>query len=207
MRLTSKTVEHLAPPEKGQKIHFDDALRGFGIRLSQGGSKTWVIVHGTQRKLQSLGRYPELGLGDARKRAVVALEAFKPSTPTKVSKPFPDTVQSFLDAKRKSAKHATVHEYEKYLRRMLWTKPIGGEQYKDIFKHAGGALMLIATVSESNLDNILSVVKEEFPQGCNYIMGQAYPEYGYDFHPRKTHLPVFDAWKRSNKPPFVFQKT
>ena len=59
MRLTDLAIKHLDPPEKGQRIVFDDALKGFGLRLSQGGSKTWVIVKGKERKLRTLGRYPE----------------------------------------------------------------------------------------------------------------------------------------------------
>ena len=49
--------------EVGQIDHWDTVLRGFGVRVSAQGRKTWVVryrVHGRQRRL-TLGTYPSLG--------------------------------------------------------------------------------------------------------------------------------------------------
>lgn len=69
MRLTDLQISKLKPPQKGQKTYFDDALPGFGVRVSQGGSKSFVVMHSRKRKLRTLGRYPELSLKDARTAA------------------------------------------------------------------------------------------------------------------------------------------
>jgi len=66
MRLTDLQIGKLRSPETGQKTYFDDALPGFGVRVSQGGSKSFVVMYGKSRKLKTLGRYPNITLKDAR---------------------------------------------------------------------------------------------------------------------------------------------
>ena len=41
MPLTELAVRSLKPPGKGSKVHSDDAVPGFGIRVSQGGVKAF----------------------------------------------------------------------------------------------------------------------------------------------------------------------
>jgi len=66
MRLTDISVRNLPLPEKGQRTYFDDSLTGFGCRVSQGGTKTFVVQHGADRRLTTIGRYPIITLSDAR---------------------------------------------------------------------------------------------------------------------------------------------
>lgn len=77
MRLTDIRIKSLKVPETGQKTYFDDSLRGFGVRVSQGGAKSFVVMYGKKRQLKTLGRYPDLSLADARKEAKrIQVEAF-----------------------------------------------------------------------------------------------------------------------------------
>ena len=69
MRLTDLQIKRLRAPDRGQKTYFDDALRGFGIRVSQGGSKSFVVMYGRARRLKTIGRYPKLSLAEARREA------------------------------------------------------------------------------------------------------------------------------------------
>lgn len=66
LALTDLTVSKLKPPTSGQKSYWDSSLRGFGIRVSCGGSKSWVVQIGTQRKMITLSRYPAVSLKEAR---------------------------------------------------------------------------------------------------------------------------------------------
>ncbi|MEZ5812484.1 MAG: site-specific integrase [Rhizobiaceae bacterium] len=66
MRLTDLQISKLKAPDRGQKTYFDNALPGFGLRVSQGGAKSFVVMYGKERKLKTLGRYPSLGLKEAR---------------------------------------------------------------------------------------------------------------------------------------------
>ncbi|MBO6903576.1 MAG: DUF4102 domain-containing protein [Parvibaculum sp.] len=69
MRLTEISLKTLQPPVKGQVTYTDDTLPGFGVRISQGGVKSFVVVHGRNRKRTTIGRYPTISLQDARKAA------------------------------------------------------------------------------------------------------------------------------------------
>jgi hypothetical protein len=68
-KLTDVTIKSLRPPESGQKTYWDDAVPGFGVRVSQGGSKAFVLVHGVNRERVTIGRYPIISLSDARGKA------------------------------------------------------------------------------------------------------------------------------------------
>ena len=69
MRLTDIVVRNLAAPERGQMSYPDDTLAGFSVRVSQGGTKTFCLVYGRDRQRVTLGRYPILGLAEARTEA------------------------------------------------------------------------------------------------------------------------------------------
>ncbi len=74
-RLSDVAVKALRPPGKGQVTHWDSTLPCFGLRVAAGGAKSWVIQYrvGAQVRRLTLGRYPVLGLADARARAKEAL--------------------------------------------------------------------------------------------------------------------------------------
>ena len=69
MRLTDIAIRNLPAPAKGQTTHYDDSLPGFGVRVSQGGSKSFILIHGATRQRSTIGRYPIIGLADARTEA------------------------------------------------------------------------------------------------------------------------------------------
>ncbi|MGR3512748.1 MAG: tyrosine-type recombinase/integrase [Paracoccaceae bacterium] len=75
--LTTKTIENLKPnPEKRQEVP-DPALSGLYLVVQQTGVKSWALRYryaGKPRKL-TLGRWPVMGLQDARLAASEALEA------------------------------------------------------------------------------------------------------------------------------------
>ena len=73
MKLTDIAVRALPVPEKGQRDFWDDTIPSFGIRVSQGGSRTWVLMQGGSRK--SPGRYPLISLSEAREAACRALRS------------------------------------------------------------------------------------------------------------------------------------
>jgi integrase len=78
LRLTALAVDRLRTPSKGQVEYFDTHLPAFGIRASYSGTKAWIVmtrVHGKLIRV-TLGRYPELSLAAARKKAYeIALHA------------------------------------------------------------------------------------------------------------------------------------
>ncbi len=68
--LTAKAVDRVKSPASGRVEHWDGALPGFGLRVTDKGIKSWVQmvrIHGKQARL-TLGTYPDLSLGEARER-------------------------------------------------------------------------------------------------------------------------------------------
>ena len=73
--LTARTVAGLrAPYDQARIEYFDAETPGLCLRITSDGVKTWALMyrhHGRKRRL-TLGRFPDLGLADARGKAVRA---------------------------------------------------------------------------------------------------------------------------------------
>src|SRR5206468_4108496 len=71
VRLNDRIVASLPVPERGQKIHADDLVTGFGVRIGPSGKKAFVLTIGHERRRITLGHYdpPRFTLGMAREKA------------------------------------------------------------------------------------------------------------------------------------------
>jgi hypothetical protein len=77
VKLTAKSVETIKPPTKGRLQLWDVALPGFGLRVTEAGKKSWVVMYryrDRQRRM-TIGRYPAFSLAEAREEARAALRA------------------------------------------------------------------------------------------------------------------------------------
>jgi hypothetical protein len=54
MRFTDAAIRALKATEK-QTFYRDPAFKGFGIRVSPKGAKTFALMHGADRRLTSIG--------------------------------------------------------------------------------------------------------------------------------------------------------
>src|SRR5258708_36458679 len=72
LHLTARTVSTLRAPSDQSRIEYFDAdVAGLTLRITSDGVKTWSLMyrhHGRKRRL-TLGRFPDLGLAGARRRA------------------------------------------------------------------------------------------------------------------------------------------
>jgi len=115
--LTDITIRNLPLPEKGQQTYFDASQSGFGVRVSQGGSKTFVAVLGKRRSYKTIGKYPAVSLKTARqeaKRLAVTHSSNpleRPATSHSVAS------ESFLDDCTGRNKPRTVSDYRRILKR------------------------------------------------------------------------------------------
>jgi integrase len=72
MKLTASTLQKLKlPPGAADKIFFDDGLSGFGLRVRDGGKRTWIAQYrvGTKQRRVTLGTVENLDAQAARQRA------------------------------------------------------------------------------------------------------------------------------------------
>ena len=72
MKLTAAAVHKLTLPHSvADKIFFDDGLSGFGLRIRDGGKRTWIAQYrvGTKQRRVTLGTVENLDAHAARQRA------------------------------------------------------------------------------------------------------------------------------------------
>lgn len=99
VNFTARSVSAIQAPELGQCDYWDESTPGFGLRVSFGGKKTWVLryhVRGRLRRL-TLGRYPVLGLADARQRAKTALLQVSAGSDPALAKRASRAAETFAD--------------------------------------------------------------------------------------------------------------
>lgn len=136
LRMTDMSVRALKPPTAGQVTYWSQDLPAFGLRVSMGGTKSWVVMTGRDRRLITLSRYPATSLKDARRAALTVLG----DPPPQSAKPvlFDEALATFLTASENRNRPRTTGEY-----RRLLTKH---------FRFAGRALSSITT------DEILTII-------------------------------------------------
>jgi hypothetical protein len=77
MKITKAVVEQAEPPKAGQKFIRDDELKGFALRITASGAKSFVWegrVKGRMRRF-TIGSFPTLSVLAARQRALGAKAA------------------------------------------------------------------------------------------------------------------------------------
>lgn len=70
-RISDKLTRGYPLPEKGNKIIYDDLVRGFGLRVTAKGAKSFILnyrVKGRERRI-TIGQYPAWSVAAARKQA------------------------------------------------------------------------------------------------------------------------------------------
>jgi integrase len=114
--LTDMGLRSLPPPVSGQISYWDSKLPSFGVRVSQGGSKTFVINR--HNSLITIGRFPILSLAEARGEAKRLLAEFTLGRARPQSITYAQAVQLFLTEKARSKKPRTVNDYKRLLNRL-----------------------------------------------------------------------------------------
>ncbi len=73
MKITKRTVDSAPLPAKGYTLHWDDEIRGFGLRVMCTGAKSFILqkrIHGKDHRI-TLGRYGAVTVEQARKDAKI----------------------------------------------------------------------------------------------------------------------------------------
>lgn len=120
VQFTEITIRNLPVPARGQRMYLDQSLAGFGVRVSQGGRKTFALMSGKKRRLLTIGRVGVISLAEARQRARELLAAQTLGlAPEKKATHYDEAVEQFLVAYRAKNKPSTAKETERLVRRYL----------------------------------------------------------------------------------------
>jgi len=130
VHITKAVIDKLPIPPKGnlghtgQKRYYDDTLKGFGIRITSGGAKTFFVEKLIKTKLCriKIGRYGELTVEQARKQAQIMLgqiaSGVDPLAEKRNEKMREVTLQEVMNdylKARKSLKAKTLYDYKRVL--------------------------------------------------------------------------------------------
>ncbi len=120
-------------PGKSERIVFDDDIRGFGIRVREGGSRTWIFQYriGKKQRRMVLGSAKSVPLALAKKNAS-ELEAkvklgddpavAKETARREVDNTFALLAEQFLESRKPSWRTSTYEEVQRHL--IKYAKPL-----------------------------------------------------------------------------------
>jgi len=125
VKITKSVVDRLNAPVAGQTFTRDSELKGFAVRITTSGAKSFILekrIEGKVKRL-TLGRYPELTVEQARKEAHKLLGHIatgrNPSAEKKQKELQATTLQQafndFLRA-RKNLKSRTLYDYQRLMK-------------------------------------------------------------------------------------------
>jgi integrase len=113
MRLTDITIRSLKVPQTGAVIYNDDRVKGFGVRVSEGGTKSFVLTHGPRRERETLGRVGVVTLQAARVEAKRRLAEYTLGKQRPRSIAWQDAVHQYLE-EVSARRRPRTHESYKY---------------------------------------------------------------------------------------------
>jgi integrase len=111
VRLTDPRIRSLVPPKSGVFVVNDDLFPGFGVRVSTGGTKSFVLTYGPRRQRETLGKVGVLSLHDARKEAKRRLAEYTLGKEKPRAIAWDDAAREFLADKARKLKPRTHFDY------------------------------------------------------------------------------------------------
>ena len=115
VRLTDITIKNLRPPGKGQVDYWCDQLPTFGVRISQGGARSFILKKDNSR--QAIGRWPVVSLQQARTEARRRLAVMTLGFADATQHSFDAALQLYLEQYVPRLRKTTAYEKERLLRR------------------------------------------------------------------------------------------
>jgi integrase len=134
MRLTDIALRQLPIPQKGQKTYYDDILPNFGCRVSQGGTKSFVVQHGADRQLITIGKFPVISLAEARAEAKRLLAERTLGKHRRKTLSWDAALELYLAEVDKTKRARTAHDYRRLLTRhfAFRSKKLADLTYEDV---------------------------------------------------------------------------
>jgi len=111
MRLTDPFIKALKAPENGAVVYPDDGFAGFGVRVSEGGTKSYVLTHGKLRRRETIGRVGTITLAKAREKAKIRLAEYTLGKSEGASMGWAEAVEAFLNDVKRRLKPRTLDGY------------------------------------------------------------------------------------------------
>lgn len=112
--ITEIALRAQKPPERGTLTLWDGAQKHFGVRISQGGAKSFVVLLRSGRR-KTIGRFPTLSLAQARAKAKEVLAEYALGKHRIRSMAYDDAIVRYLATCEKKNRSRTVRDYKRLL--------------------------------------------------------------------------------------------
>ena len=151
-KLTKTFVDKVAPPTSGYAVHWDDNVKGYGLRVSKQGKRMFIVMGRVAGKSVqfSLGSYGTLTEDGARKRAQKVLQAMRegvdPRASATVDLGMKITLQEVLNdyvGRPGKLKESTAAEYRRHVEKTFaeWAQRPIASITRDMVRERHAALM------------------------------------------------------------------
>jgi integrase len=129
--LTEVGIRATDPPPAGAITVWDGSLKHFGLRVSQGGTKSFIVLLGSGRR-QAIGRWPTITLAQARTKAktILAERTLGKHQPRSIM--WTPALDEYIAEIKTAKRETTWYEYERILKK---TFPFGTSRLSAISKH------------------------------------------------------------------------
>lgn len=119
MRLTDISIRTLKAPPQGAVVFSDDLLSGFGVRVSEGGTKSFVLTHGPRRTRETIGRVGVVSLADARAKAKLRLARYTLGKDKPKAISWTAAKEEYLAERKAKLRESTYRSYTYFLDRIF----------------------------------------------------------------------------------------
>ncbi|AUW58295.1 preprotein translocase [Sphingobium sp. SCG-1] len=151
-KITKTFVDKVAPPPEGYAVHWDDSVKGYGLRVSEQGKRVFIVMGRVAGKsIQfTLGPYGTLTEDAARKRAQKVLqdmrEGIDPRAVVKADAAMKVSLQDVLEAyvgRPGKMKDSTAREYRRHVEKTFakWAPLPLASITRDMVKERHAALV------------------------------------------------------------------
>lgn len=163
MPLTDICIRALQPPQEGAKIIYDDALPGFGVRITKSGVKSFVLTHGRRRHRETLGRVGIVSLKDARSAAKQILAEYTLGKHRPQARSWDAAKEEFLREKE-GKRPSTYAAYKRHLKYF----PIGNAK--------------VAEITSTELQRDLDKIKRPMEREKTFVVLRAFINWCHQRH-------------------------
>jgi integrase len=172
IKLTDTIVKDLPTPTIGNKITYDDAVRGFGVRVTAGGARAFILNYrttaGRERRF-TIGSYPDWKTGPAReeakdlkKRIDVGEDPMGETEAERAAKTVADMIERFEEEHLPDCRPSTAANYKiiiaKYIKPELKQRKVKDVDYSDI----DGLRRKVSKIAPYQANRTLAVLSKMF---------------------------------------------
>lgn len=163
-RLTDSVVRSFVPPKKGNRIVYDSAVPGFGVRITAGGTRSFILNywHDGRERRMTIGQFPTWTAASGRMQA----QRLKRDIDLGIDP---------LDARNQQRSAPTIRQlFERYDLEHLPTKSIRSaaddrSMWRNDILPAMGR-MKVARISPHDCDALHAKISETRPVRANRVM-------------------------------------